>query len=1343
MPALLVIFSPAFLWAAFTVKYNGYAAVVPTPGITLGNMNQVALDGAGNLFITDTDNNQIVEVSAAGVASVVTVTTSPALSSPRGVAVDSANNLYISDTGNARIVKLASGTATVVSLGAVTLVAPRGLAIDGAGNLFIADTGNNRIVKLTSAGSAAAYAITGLGTALAAPNGLTTDQAGNLFIADTGNSRIVKVTTAAAGSVVNTSGLGSLSGPKGIAVDGSGNMFISDTGNGRVGEVLATGGTFDLDTGSITIGSPVGIAVDPFGQIHIADTGNLQIVTSMPTAANLGHVQYGAVSGSTLTLPFSIGILSTLGSTQGFTMGTSGLDFTVAPGTTCVNGVTSAPCVVNLQFSPVAPGLRRGALVFYDQSHVVLFTLPVYGFADAPLAALSPNTATKINVGSAALNLPFQIALNGAGDLYVANYNGSNVLLVPAAGGSGAALNTGGLTLQFVAGVALDGAGNLFISDHVNSRIVTVTPAGQASVLAISGISPGLNEPTGLAVDAVGSLYISDWQNARIVKVYGMSLGSSSSGTGAVLTSGSFTYGASSVTGVAVDGAGTIYAADRTNNRVVKVTANGAASLVVAAGVTAFSNPQGVGTDAMGNVYVVDSGNNRIVQITTAATASVIQTPGLAAPASLSAPFGVTIDPFGNIIIPDWTNNRLVKADVSAAVLSYPNTNVGQSSAASTAAITNIGDQTLSFASDPVYPANFPQSSAGTSQCLTASPLLAGQVCNISPVFSPQSAGSLTANIIATDNNGNVTNATQQVSVSGTGISVGDTTSTAVTTTPLTTANIGQPISVTALVTDTQSGHSSTIPTGTVSFTDTVGSTVTSLNGGSPVTLTAGTATLTGVILGTAGVHTITASFAGVSGTFIASNNTTTLTLAKTPVVVATSASQPVQVTNGQAGSIPITVTGPYSSFAVPTGTISYNLLNSSQASVDSGTLPLTAGTGNATATVPLASTLATGSYTVSVSYVGNANYAVSSTPTTILVSVGLVPSTVAWTQPSGAITYGTSLASLLNATAANGSLTIPGSFAYTATPTGGTLTAVTGATVLGAGTYTLTATFTPTDTTSYAAAIGHITLTVGKATPAITLEPSVNPVLLKNSLDLTATVASSASLPAGSIIFYDGTTQLGAVTLAQGTATFTITTLAVGTHSITAVYSGNANFSTRTSSAIAEKVNDFSLNVATSSTTSATVKPGGAAIYSLLVSPSAGTTFPAIVTLTLSGLPAGATGTVTPRTLPAGAGPTTITLNIQTAIEAALRQRNLLAWKFGPAMLGIFLLPFAKLRRIGAGKKRFLLLLFVGTLFPGLTACGGKSSGVFGHQQQTYNVVVTATSGNLSHSTTVALTVQ
>jgi len=106
------------------------------------------------------------------------------------------------------------------------------------------------------------------------------------------------------------------------------------------------------------------------------------------------------------------------------------------------------------------------------------------------------------------------------------------------------------------------------------------------------------------------------------------------------------------------------------------------------------------------------------------------------------------------------------------------------------------------------------------------------------------------------------------------------------------------------------------------------------------------------------------------------------------------------------------------------------------------------------------------------------------------------------------------------------------------------------------------------------------VQVTVGLIAPTVALASSVNPVLMKAAVTFTATVSSSSGTPTGSVSFYDGTTLLGSATLAQGVATYTTSTLAAGAHSITAVYAGDSNFSSLTSSAHTETLNDFSLSV-------------------------------------------------------------------------------------------------------------------------------------------------------------------
>lgn len=328
-----------------------------------------------------------------------------------------------------------------------------------------------------------------------------------------------------------------------------------------------------------------------------------------------------------------------------------------------------------------------------------------------------------------------------------------------------------------------------------------------------------------------------------------------------------------------------------------------------------------------------------------------------------------------------------------------------------------------------------------------------------------------------------------------------------------------------------------------------------------------------------------------------------------------------------------------------------------------------TATISNGAASISVPNTVAPGTYTVTVSYGGDTNYN-AATSTQISLQVGQIQPTISWAQPS-AITYGTSLAGVLNATAVYGSNLVAGTYSYL-----NGATAVSASTVLPAGSYTLTVNFTPTDTTTYKTATGSVALTVNKAgVSGVVLTSTVNPVLVTNPTTLVATVSSAVSTPTGSVSFFDGssTTPLGTANLSGGIAQLPISTLAVGTHSITAVYSGDTNFLGATSTALSEQVEDFSLSISNSggsgssgSTPSATVTPGGTATYGFTLAPSVGTVFPAPVTLSLSGLPPGATGTLSQSTLPAGSALSSVTLTIQLPRAASLEKSGPLGRQAG-----------------------------------------------------------------------------
>jgi len=248
-----------------------------------------------------------------------------------------------------------------------------------------------------------------------------------------------------------------------------------------------------------------------------------------------------------------------------------------------------------------------------------------------------------------------------------------------------------------------------------------------------------------------------------------------------------------------------------------------------------------------------------------------------------------------------------------------------------------------------------------------------------------------------------------------------------------------------------------------------------------------------------------------------------------------------------------------------------------------------------------------------------------------------------------------------------------------------------------------------------------------------------------------------------------DGTTPLGTGTLAGGVATLTTSSLAVGTHTVTASYGGDTNFLPASSAPLTQLVEDFGFTI---SAPSITVTPGGTAVFNFTVNPMNGTTFPSSIGLTASGLPAGATYSSSPATITAGAGATTVTLSIDipqtqagaqpltqhSGAQFAVNHRGApnsgktgsLPGRLAPLSLAaLVMLPFAgRLRRTGRRLGRFMcvfLLLTAGMIAAsGMSACGnGSANGFFAQPQQSYTVTVTGTSGALSHTATVALTIE
>jgi DNA-binding CsgD family transcriptional regulator/sugar lactone lactonase YvrE len=230
-----------------------------------------------------------------------------------GLAVDQAGNLFLTDTGNNRVRKVTSGNIRVIST-VVTGPEPRGCAIDPRGDVFVAETGANRVVKFDPSGAVTIVAGTGragssgdggqaTSAELSAPEGLAVDQLGHLFIADAGNNVVRKVDLVD-GTITTVAGNGhggdlgdggpaikaELYLPTGLAVDSHGSLYIADSANNKVrkvdfaGTISTLAGTgqagFKGDNGPASgaeLNNPVAVAVDSAGNLYIADLGNNRV----------------------------------------------------------------------------------------------------------------------------------------------------------------------------------------------------------------------------------------------------------------------------------------------------------------------------------------------------------------------------------------------------------------------------------------------------------------------------------------------------------------------------------------------------------------------------------------------------------------------------------------------------------------------------------------------------------------------------------------------------------------------------------------------------------------------------------------------------------------------------------------------------------------------------------------------------------------------------------------------------------------------------------------------------------------------------------------------------------
>jgi DNA-binding beta-propeller fold protein YncE len=620
----------------------------------LQGIRRLAVDESGNFYFDSFVSYGLLEWTPSN--NVVTTLVSSELSYPYGVAVDSAGNVYIADGGDNAVKEWVAANGSLITLVSTGLDSPEGVAVDAAGNVYIANTGSNSIQELLAGNNTM---ITLDSSNLNNPQSISVDGSGNVYFADTGNNAI-KVWSPANHAVSTL--LSGLTRPSDVAVSVSGNAYVvENSGNGFAGygDVLMLTRCFvdpTLRLESLAAGSDSLPPVLPMTQVlqgsfaplshqpWLTITGVTNGVVSFSfSASTTNRTGYLTVLGQTIpvaqgaeSFSYSLGTTSLL---EGPTLGTDsvvlGVSTYFGPWTASANALwlhlnQSGLGSTNVIFDYDAnPGETRfGTLSIAGQTVTVTQAGSTYVQAGA--------LTTLVSNG---LSYPAGVAVDGAGNVYVADYSDSAIYKWNKADNVVTSLVSSGLDNP--QGVAVDGAGNVYIADTGNNAIKEWTVAN-SNVTTL--VSSGLSYPVNLAVDGGDNIYIADTDDDAI-KVW---TAANSNLTTLVSLSGT------SPEGVAVDGAGNVYYSsdyDLSPFAVWKWNVDTGEASVLSASV---GLPLGVAVDGSGNVYVADFDDKAIVKW---AAANSTLTNWISS--GLSNETGVAVDSTGNIYVADERDNAI------------------------------------------------------------------------------------------------------------------------------------------------------------------------------------------------------------------------------------------------------------------------------------------------------------------------------------------------------------------------------------------------------------------------------------------------------------------------------------------------------------------------------------------------------------------------------------------------------------------------------------------------------------------------------------------------------------
>jgi len=549
----------------------------------------IVLDSSGNLYISDTYADRVRKVTPEGVIQAFAGSgergycgdggpaTSACLFLPGALAVDAAGNLYISDTSNHRVRKVSPGGVITTAAGngstgsggddgpatSASVGSPKSLACDAAGNLYISQPLQRRVRKVDPQGvirTVAGNGSTGFGgdgiSAVAgplAPNGIAIDAVGNLYVAESESRRVRKVSPLGILSTVAGTGDCCFRGdggpateawmsPSEVAVDNAGNLYVSDAG-GRLRQVSPDGIINTIAGGGIgdgalaikaALSSPSSVAMSLDGSFFIAETGGHRIRKVGADGVIQTVVGLGVAGFAGEGTPATEALLKEPG---GVALDSAGNLYVADTGNNRIRKVDRSGIITTFAGTGI-PGLggdggpARNARLSAPLG-LVVDALGNLLFADSlngrirvvsPAGTISTVAGSEPGFGgdegpavAARLNHPSQIAVDSSMNLYIADsYNYRVRKVTPA----GLITTVAGANEEFssVGGVAVDAGGNIFLSDPSRYRVFRVPPGGAPTRIAGTDLpnlggdagpatSAGIGRPGALAVGPRGEVY--------------------------------------------------------------------------------------------------------------------------------------------------------------------------------------------------------------------------------------------------------------------------------------------------------------------------------------------------------------------------------------------------------------------------------------------------------------------------------------------------------------------------------------------------------------------------------------------------------------------------------------------------------------------------------------------------------------------------------------------------------------------------------------------------------------------------------------------------------------------